>query len=152
MSGTESVVYKNVAQGSQLFGESFAVLGFFCSVTGILKKDNVSVLHSFYCCFCIRSNHFGICCKFYFLAKQLGKTCCNRCQRQLRLGFSLRLSKMGAKDNLSSVCDQLFDSRKRCNQTVFICDFAFLQRYVEVASAKDAFSFYVDIINGFLIQ
>ena len=63
----ESIVYEYIAKGCQIFGECFAVLGFFCAVTGIFKQNNFPVLHGFYSCFCVRPYDFWVCCKFYFL-------------------------------------------------------------------------------------
>ena len=56
---------------------------------------------------------------------------------------------MRAENYFSAVSDQFFDRRKSSYQTVLICDFSIDQRNIEVASYKDSFSFYVDIIYGF---
>ena len=80
MSSTKCVIYKYIAERSKLFGECIAVLGLFCSVTGVLKKDNVAVFHGLYGCFCVRSDSFRICCEFYFPSKKLGKSYCYRCE------------------------------------------------------------------------
>ena len=151
VSGTESVVYKYVAERSEIFGERFSVLRLFRSVTGVLQKDYIAVLHSLYSSLCVGANYLRIRSELHFLAQQLGKTGSNGSQRQLRLRLSLGLSKMGAQDYLSAVSDQLLNGGKRCNQTVLIGDLSILQRNVEVTSAENSFSLYIDIINGFLI-
>ena len=53
---------------SKVFGKSFSVFCLFRSETSILKKDYIAILHSLYCCFCVRSYNFRISCKFYFLS------------------------------------------------------------------------------------
>ena len=71
MSGTESVVYKYIAEGSQLFGECLSVLGLLRAVAGVLQQDAVAVLHSLYGSFGVGAYHFRISGKFYFLSQQL---------------------------------------------------------------------------------
>ena len=151
MCGSERVIYKYICQGSQLFGECLSVLGLLCTITGVLQKNYVAVLHSLYSCLCVRSYNLRISRELYFLSQKLRQSLCYRRQRQLRLRLSLRLAQMGAEDYLSAVCDQLLDSRKCCYQTILVCDLAILQRYVEVASYQDALSFYIDVIYRFLI-
>ena len=151
MGGSESVVYKYVAEGSQIFGESLSVLGLFRSVTGVLQQDHIAVLHGLNRSFCIGAYHFRIRSELHFLAKQFGKTDSNGSQGQLRLRLSLGFSKMGAQNYLSAVSDQLLNGGKRCNQTVLVGDLSILQRNVEITSAENSFSLYIDIINGFLI-
>ena len=81
VSGSECIVYENITQGSQFFGEFVSVFGFFCTITGVLQKDYFAVFHSFYSCFCVWSDNFRISCKFYFLSQQFAQSYCNRCQR-----------------------------------------------------------------------
>jgi len=150
--GSKCVIYKYICQGSQLLGECLSVLGLLCAVTGVLKKNYLAILHSLYSCLCVRSYNLRISCKLYFLAKELRKSLCYRCQGQLRLRLSLGLAQMGAKDNLSAVSDQLLDGRQRCNQTILVCDLAILQRYVKIASYQDALSFYVMSSTDFLFN
>jgi hypothetical protein len=152
VSGTESVVYEALCQGSEILGESLAVLGLFFSVTGVLKKNNISVLHSSDCSSCVGAYNFRICRENDRLAEALGQTCSYGSQGQLRLGLSLRLAEVGAKDDLAAVSDQFLDGRQSRYDTVVISDDAGLERNVEVASAQNIFALYVDIINGFLIQ
>ena len=64
--------------------------------------------------------------EFYFLAKLLGKTLCNRCKGLALVRAILYFSKMGAENYLSAVSDQLLDGRKCCNDTGLICDHAIL--------------------------
>ena len=71
--GSECIVYEYVTQGSQFFAELLTVFGLFCTVTGVLQKDYISVFHSLNSCFCVRSYNLRICCKFNFLSKKLGK-------------------------------------------------------------------------------
>ena len=151
MCGSECIVYEYVTQGSQFFAELLTVFGLFCTVTGVLQKDYISVFHSLNSCFCVRSYNLRICCKFNFLSEKLGKANCNRCKRKLWFWFSFRFSKMRAENYFSAVSDQFFDGWKSCYQTVLICDFSIDQRNVEVTSYKDSFSFYVDIIYGFFV-
>ena len=146
MSCSECIIYKYITKRGKIFAECLTILCLFCSITCILKKDNVSVLHSCNCSSCIWSYNFRICCKFNFLSKKFGKSYCNRCKRQLRFWLSLRLSKMRAEDYLSTVCNQLFDRRKCCYDTVLICDFSIDKRNIEVTSYKDSLSFYINII------
>ena len=58
---------------------------------------------------------------------------------------------MGAEDHFPAVSQQLFDRRKRGDQTVLIGDFPLFQRNIEITSDQDFFSFYIDIIYCFLI-
>ena len=149
--GSECIVYEYVTQGSQFFAELLTVFGLFCTITGVLQKNYISVFHSLNSCFCVRSYNLRICCKFNFLSEKLRKANCNRCKRKLWFWFSFRFSKMRAENYFSAVSDQFFDRRKSSYQTVLICDFSIDQRNVEVASYKDSFSFYVDIIYGFFV-
>ena len=152
MCGSECIVYEYVAQGSQLFGEFLAVLGLFLAITGVLKKNNVSVLHGLDSCLGVRSDNLGICSKLDFLAKMLGKTYSYRRKRKLRLRLTLRLAKMRAEDNLSAVGDQFFDGGKCSHDTVFVCDLSVLQRNVKVAADQDSLSLNVNVIYRFLVQ
>ena len=153
MSRSESVVYENIAERSQLFAELIAVLGLFRAVTGILKENHVAVLHRLNRGLRVRANHFRISGKLYFLAKELGQALRNRCQGQLRLGLSLGFSKVGAKDHLSSVRDQFLNSRKSGHQTVFIRNMKIrVQGHVKITAHKNSLAFYIDIINGFFVK
>ena len=152
MSSTESVIDKDICQRSKLLGEFLAVLGLFGSVAGVLKQNHIPVLHGFDSCLCVRADNIIVRCKLYFLSEQLAQACSNRSQGKLRIRNSLRFSKMRAKDNPSTVCNQLLDRRKCCYQTVLIRDLAILQRNVEVAADQNSLAFYVDVINGLLFQ
>ena len=79
--------------------------------------------------------------EYYLLAKLLGKSLLLPVQgiSAFVSVFILYFSKMGAKDNFSAVCDQFLDGRKCCNETVFICDLAIFQRYVEITSVQGLF-------------
>ena len=79
MSCSECIIYKYITKRGKIFAECLTILCLFCSITCILKKDNVSVLHSCNCSSCIWSYNFRICCKFNFLSKKFGKSYCNRC-------------------------------------------------------------------------
>ena len=147
MRGSKSVIDKYIAKRSQLFAELFAVLGLFCTVTGVLKKDHIAVFHGFYCCLCIGAYNFRISGKCHFLSKKFGQTSCHRRQGKFRNRLSLRLAQMGTQDHLSAVSDQLFDGGKRCHQTVLICDLSVDQRHVKIASYQYSFSFHIDIID-----
>ncbi len=146
MSCSECVIHKNIAEGRQVLRESLSVLRLFCPITCVLKQDDLSVLHSLNCCLSVRPNNFRICCKFHFLSQKLCQPCCHGSQGQFRLRLSLRLAKMGAEDNLPAICNQFFNRRQGCNQTVLICNLALFQRYVEITSAKHTLSANIDII------
>ena len=143
---TKCIIYKYVSKRSKFFGESLSVLCLFCTITCILKKNNISIFHSGYCCFCIVAYYVSICCKFYFLSKKFGKTNCNRCQRKFWFWLSFWLTKMRTKNDFSTIFDQFLDGRKSCYKTVFICDLAIFQRYIEIAAYKNFFALYIDII------
>ena len=78
VSSTECVVYEYIAERSKLFAEFFSVFCLLCTITCIFKKNYFSVIHCFYCSFCVWSYYFRISSKFYFLSKKLGKTYCYR--------------------------------------------------------------------------
>ena len=149
---TESIVYENVCQGSELFGELLAVLSLFLAITGVLKENNIAVLHSSNSCLCVLADYVVIFCEDNFLAQALGEALCYGSQRHLGLGLALRLAEVGAKDHLAAVSDQLLDGGKSCDDTVVIGDDACLERHIEIAAAKDAFALYVNIINRFLVK
>ena len=152
VSCTKCVVYKYVTKRSKFFAEFITILCLFCTITSILKKNDLAVFHISYCCFyCVIYNNRARN-EFNFLTEKLCETFCDRCKRKFRFRLSLRFSEMGAKDNLSTICNKLLDCRKSCYQTVLICNFTVLQRYIEVASYEDFLAFYVDVINRFLIQ
>ena len=152
MSGTKCIVYKYIAKRSKFLAEFITVLSLFCTITSVLKKNDLAVFHVSYCCFysVIYNNRAWN--EFHFLSEKFCETFCNRCKRKLRFRLSFRFSKVRAKDNLSTICNKLLDCRKSCYQTVLICNFTVLQRYIEVTSYEDSFAFYVDVINRFLIQ
>jgi len=152
VSGTESIVHEYFCQGSEILGESLSVLGLFFSVAGVLKKNNIAVLHRRDSCFGVRAYDFGICGEYDRLAKALGQAYGYGSQRQLGLGLSLRLAKVGAKNDFAAVSDQFLNGGQRCHDAVVVGDDAGLQRNVEVASAQDIFALHVDVINRFLIQ
>jgi hypothetical protein len=60
---------------------------------------------------------------------------------------------MRAKDDLTAIGDQLLDGRKCANQT---CSssviFPSMMRNVEIATAEDSLTFYVDVINSLLVK
>ena len=145
--GSKGVVYKYIAQGSQLFAELLAVLGLLCAVTGVLKKDHIAVFHGLYRCLCVWSHNFRISGKFYFLTQKFGQAYCHRRQGKFRNRLSLGLAKMGTKDNLSTVSDQFLDGGKSRYQTVLVSDLSVDQRYVEIASYQDFLSFYINVVN-----
>jgi hypothetical protein len=89
---TKSVVYKYIAQRSQIFGEGFAVLGLFDSVTGILQKDHVAVRHCVYGSLHAVVYHNIAWHKLHFFIKQLGQPLSYRRKRKLRLWLSLWLA------------------------------------------------------------
>lgn len=122
---TKCIVHIDITQGCQILAERLTVLGFLGTVTGVLKQNNLAILHRLNGCLCVRSNHFRIGCKFHFLSQKFRQTNGYRCQRQLRLRLSLRFTKVGAENYLSTVRNQFFDRRKRCHQTVFIGDLSF---------------------------
>ena len=70
MSCSKCIIYKYITKRCKIFAECFTILCLFCSVTCIFKKDNISIFHSFNCCFCIWSYYFRICCEFYFLSEK----------------------------------------------------------------------------------
>ena len=152
MSCSESVVYEYICEGSKFLGECFAVLCLFFAITCVLKKNNIAVLHSRNSCFCVLADYIVISCKYNFLAEKFGKACSNRSQRKFRLRLALRLAEVAAKDDLAAVGDQLLDCRKSSDQTILIGDDAGFQRNVEIAAAKNAQAFYVDIINRLFIK
>ena len=146
MGCTKCIVYKYICQRSQVFGKCLFVLCLLCTVTGIFKKNYFSVFHSFYRCLCVITNYIGIRCKFDFLSQKFGKTFCYWCKRQLWLWLSFWLSEMGAKNDFPAVSNQLFNGRKCCHKTVFICDLTILQRYVEITANQYLLAFYINII------
>ncbi len=79
VSGSESIIYKDVTDGSQILAEGFTVLGLLSTITGVLQKDHISVLHCFHGSSCIRAYHLVVGCELDLLAKKLGETYCNRC-------------------------------------------------------------------------
>src|SRR5699024_1469790 len=115
------------------------VFRLFFAVTGILKKNYVAILHRFHSSFCIGSYHLGISGKLHFLSQKLRKTDCYGCKGKLRLRFSLWFSKMGAKDHFSAICDQFFDRRKGCYETILVRNLAVLKRNVKIAANQDSF-------------
>ena len=156
MSRTECIAYIVIAKRSKLFSElltGLVGLGlFFHAETGILKQNNIAFLH---CCNCSGSCFAGyivIGYEYNFLAQLLGKCLCNRCKRFLLAGTFFYLAKMGAKDYLAAIIDQLLDSRKCTNDSVLVGNHTILQGNVEVTSYKDSSSLCVKIINRFLIQ
>ena len=149
---TESIVYENVCQGSELFGELLAVLGLFLAITGVLKENNIAVLHSSNSCLCVLADYVVIFCEDNFLAQALGEALCYGSQRHLGLGLALRLAEVGAKDHLAAVSNKLFDGGKCCDDTVVVSDHASLERNVEIAAAQDALALHIDIVNRFFIK
>ena len=152
VSGSECIVYEYITKRSKVFAELIFILCLFCTVTCILKKNYIAILHLSYSSFCVWSYYLRICCKFHFLSKKLRKTNSYRCKRKLRFRLSLRFSEVGAEDNLSAVCDQFLDCRKSSHKTILVCDLSILKRNVKVTSYKYSLSFYIDIINTFFVQ
>ena len=152
MSGTERIVYEDIGEGSKILGECFAVLGLFCAIAGVLKKNNIAVLHRSDSCLCVLADDAVISRELDFLAEKLGEADSNRSEGEFRLRNALRLAEVAAKDDLAAVGNQLLDGRKSGNETVFVCDLASFQRNVEIAAAEDAKALYIDIINRFLVK
>ena len=110
-------------------------------ITCIFKKNDVSVFHFSYCCFCVwSSTTSGSAANLTSCPSSSESRDCYRCQRKFRFWLSLRFAKVRAENDLSAISYQFLDCRKRCNKTVFICDLSVNQRYVKVASYQD-FSF-----------
>ena len=149
---TKCIAYIDISQVSQLFAELFTILGLLSTTeTCILKKNYISIFHLRNCFGSCLSGYMIIRYEYYLFAKLLRQTLCNRCQGFSLVRTILYFSKMGAKDHFCAITYQLFDSRKCCNDTGLISDHAVFQRYVEIASYKDTFSFCIDIINCFFI-
>ena len=51
VSGTKCIVYKYVAKRSKFLAEFITVLSLFCTITSVLKKNDLAVFHVSYCCF-----------------------------------------------------------------------------------------------------
>ena len=81
VSCTKCIIYEYITKGSKFFAELFTVLCFFCTVTCILKKNNISVFHISYCCSYSVINNNRTRNEFNFLSKKLCETFCNWCKR-----------------------------------------------------------------------
>ena len=152
MGRAERVVDEDVREGTEFFGEGSFVLGLFRSVTGVLKEDDVSVLHGSNGCFGILADHIVVCGEGDRLAQELCEADCDGSEGQFGLRFALRFAEVGAKDDLATVSNEFLDGRKRGDQTVLVGDLAVFQGDVEVTAYEDFLAFYVDIVNGFLVE
>ena len=152
----ECIAYIVICKISQFFCKAlscFFRLGLFlASETGILQKDDVSVLHLGNSLGCCLSGNIVIGDELDFLAELLGQACGNRCQRLALVRALLYFAKMGAEDDLCAFPNQLVDGGECSNDTGLVGDLPVLQRYVEIAADKDSLSLCVDVINGLLIQ
>ena len=147
VSRTESIVYKEVAERSKFLGESLAVFGFFCAVTGVLKKNNVAILHFGNSLLCIFADNAIVSGKNNVQAEFFGKTCRNGSQREFGLGLTLGLAEVRAKNNLCALGKKVLNGRKRGNYTVFVGNYAFLKGNVEVATNKNTLAGNLKIFN-----
>ena len=153
VSGTESVVYEDIGQRSQVPGEGFAVFGLLRTETGILKKDDVAVLHSINCCAGIWTYDLRVGSKLDGLAEELGKPLSNRGKGLgLLVLFRLYLTEMGAENDLAAIGNKLLDGGKGSYETVLIRNFPVHNRYVEVAAAEDSLALHVDVIDSLFVQ
>ena len=146
--GSKSVIDKYIAKRSQLFAELFAVLGLFCTVTGVLKKDHVAVFHGFYCCLCIWSYNFRISGKCHVLSKKLGQTSCHRRQGKFRNRLSLRLAPDGNTGSPFRRQRSAFlmvgsAATRRFSSVIFPS----ISGTLKIASYQYSFSFHIDIID-----
>ena len=152
VSSAECVVYENVCKGAELLGKSFAVLGLFCSVAGVLKKNYVAVLHSGNSGLCVLAYNVVVSGKNYFLTEVLRKSLGNGSKRKLGLGLSLRLAEVRAKDYLTAVGDKLLNGGEGCNDSVFVGDNAAFKGNVKIATNENALAFYVNVIYCLFVK
>ena len=108
----------------QGLGESLSVLCLFRSETCILKKDHIAVFHSFYGCFCVRSYDFRISCKFTSCPNSSDKRAATGASVFVFLSSSVFTCQGGSRELLCRRQRSVFDGRKRCNETVLVCDLA----------------------------
>ena len=78
--GTESIVYKEVGNGTEVLGELFAVLCLFGTEAGVLKKNNIAVLHLCNGFSCIVTYDCVVISKNYILAENFCETYRYRCK------------------------------------------------------------------------
>ena len=152
MSGAESIVYKDIGKGTELFAEGGDVLGFLCAVTGVLEKNYVAVVHSGNSSLCVFANNVVVSGKNNIFAEKLGKALCHGSKRKLRLGLTLRLAEVGTKDNLCAVVNKLFNGGESGYDTVFVGDNAGFKRNVKVATNENSFAADLKVIYSFLVD
>ena len=134
VSCTKCIIYKYIADRSEIFRKRFTILCFFRTETCILKKNNITILHICYCSSCIIANNCVISSKLYFLTKKFWKSLCNRCKWKCCI-WSLRFSEMWTKNNLTTISDKLLDCRKCSNKTCLICYSVSIKWYIKITSA-----------------
>ncbi len=153
MGRTERIAYIQIRKISQLLRELLSVLCLFLAAeTGILKQDNVSLLHVLNCLCRSLACYIVIRYENNLLAELLGQSLCNGCERLLLVGTFLYLAEVGAEDYPAAVVNQLLNGRQRRYDSRLVRNLAVLQRYVEVTSYQNSLSLRIDIINRFLIQ
>lgn len=76
VSGTESIVYVNVAKRSELLGKGGIVLCFSCVETNILEKNSLAILESSDLSLCVRSD--DVVCESNLAVKKLVESVGNR--------------------------------------------------------------------------
>ena len=152
MGRAERVVDEHVCERTEFLGERGFVLGLFRSVTGVLKENDVSVVHGSDRCFGVVADHVVIGGKGDGLAQELFEACRDGSEGQFGLRFALRFAEVGAKDDFAAVRDELFDSGEGSDQTVFVRDLAVFQGDIEVTAYEDFFAFDVDVINSLFVE
>ena len=151
--GTERVAYIVVAEVSEFLGKCLAVLGLLRTTeTGVLKKNNIALVHSSYSSRCVSTGHVVASNEGNLLAELLGEALSNGSKALTLVGAVLNLAEMRAKDNLCAVVKKLVDRRKSRNNTGLVGDDTVLERNIEIAANKDSLALRVEIVNRLFVQ
>ena len=150
---TESVVYEDISQGSELFGELLAVLGLFLAITGVLKKNNIAVLHSCNSCLGVLADYVVIFCEDNFLAERHSERRFATGARDISgLGSPFGLPRWEQRITLPPSAMSFLMVGSAATDTVVVSDHASLERKVEVEAAQYALALHIDIVNRFFIK
>ena len=149
MRGAEGVVYENVGQRSELFGELGIILGLALFKAGVLQQHDLAVLQRRGKRLCAFTH--DVLCHLDGLAEQLGKTVRDDLEGERGLGAVLGLSHVGAENDTRAVLDEILDGRQSGHDALVAGDDAALGGDVEIAAAEHTLAANVDVFYGFLV-
>ena len=148
---TESIVYSNVSQSSQLLCKLRIILLFFLVITEILKKQDLTRLQISSSLLCLRT--YTIRCPLYILLEYFGKPLEDVLGGELVLASLRWTADVAGENNSSTLLQQVGYGRNSSLNTGIVGDVhVLIERNIVVNTAEYLFTLQINVFNGFLVH